>query len=242
MKNLLKLALALVVSFSLVNCEEDAPGGSSNSIGFEDSSASIAVDIGSETEEVIFVYAGNTTGSDRIILVSVNAEGTTADPTVYEVPSQVVIPAGENVGQMPVFVRDLGNTDGTAVVVDIIDAGGAFLIADQITINLSTVCPEATPNDTLLNITYDDFPGETSWEMYLEGELIDSGAWDGSSATFSRRWCLPGGNYTFVIYDAFGDGICCDYGEGSYSLFANGSEVVSGGDFGSSESTDFTLP
>ena len=29
---------------------------------------------------------------------------------------------------------------------------------------------------------------------------------------------LPPGNYTFTIYDSFGDGICCGFGEGWFSL------------------------
>ena len=29
---------------------------------------------------------------------------------------------------------------------------------------------------------------------------------------------LPPGDYEFVIYDSFGDGICCGFGEGWFSL------------------------
>jgi len=35
----------------------------------------------------------------------------------------------------------------------------------------------------------------------------------------------------------YGDGICCEYGAGSYSVVVNGEEKASGGQFGSEEST-----
>jgi len=47
--------------------------------------------------------------------------------------------------------------------------------------------------------------------------------------------------YEFTINDSYGDGICCSYGEGSYSVTADGEVVASGGDFGSSESTLFCV-
>jgi hypothetical protein len=50
---------------------------------------------------------------------------------------------------------------------------------------------------------------------------------------------LSEGCYTFTIYDAYGDGICCEYGEGSYSVSLDGEVVVSGGEFGVDESTTF---
>jgi len=52
----------------------------------------------------------------------------------------------------------------------------------------------------------------------------------------------PGSQLTFTIYDSWGDGICCGIGFGYYKVFMNDSLIVSGGDFGFSESTSFTIP
>jgi len=41
------------------------------------------------------------------------------------------------------------------------------------------------------------------------------------------------------VNDSFGDGICCGFGNGSYSLTVAGTVVASGGDFGSTETTNF---
>jgi hypothetical protein len=46
---------------------------------------------------------------------------------------------------------------------------------------------------------------------------------------------------TFTIMDSWGDGICCDHGLGSYEVSGCGVVYASGGDFGSSESTTFTV-
>ena len=48
--------------------------------------------------------------------------------------------------------------------------------------------------------------------------------------------------YTFTIFDAEGDGICCGFGNGSYNLEDDtGNTIISGGDFNSSESVIFNV-
>lgn len=49
----------------------------------------------------------------------------------------------------------------------------------------------------------------------------------------------PGVYYNFTINDSFGDGICCAYGEGSYTVTVDGVVVATGGDYGDSETTLF---
>jgi hypothetical protein len=50
------------------------------------------------------------------------------------------------------------------------------------------------------------------------------------------------GCYTFTIFDSAGDGICCGFGQGSYNLEdENGAVIISGGNFGSSESVSFNV-
>jgi len=38
--------------------------------------------------------------------------------------------------------------------------------------------------------------------------------------------CLPVGSYTFTLYDAKGDGICCDYGHGEYGINLSKGRVI----------------
>jgi len=115
----------------------------------------------------------------------------------------------------------------------------------------------------VLDILTDDFAGETSFEMaiMLGGTNIAYDSWtsptdlanadldDGfvsggdmlSATAYQFTWDLAAGSYEFTIFDSFGDGICCGFGIGDYTLSVNGSAVVSGGDFGFQETTGFTI-
>ena len=76
-------------------------------------------------------------------------------------------------------------------------------------------------------------------------EIVASGgtyptAPDGSTLTITE--CLPETCYTFTIFDAYNDGICCNYGSGSYAVTDEfGNVLVSGSSFGSSEATEFCV-
>merc|ERR1711862_993277 len=56
---------------------------------------------------------------------------------------------------------------------------------------------------------------------------------------YESEECVPAAEYIFEIADSYGDGICCGYGSGSYSIEYNGVEVAAGGQFGQSQSTSF---
>ncbi len=100
--------------------------------------------------------------------------------------------------------------------------------------------------DIYLSITFDNYPEETGWTLKnSSGTTIDSASYsssnpDGSTITktFSN---LAVGDYTFTITDAYGDGICCSYGNGSYTLSSDSGVIFSGGSFGSSEATAFCI-
>ena len=53
-----------------------------------------------------------------------------------------------------------------------------------------------------------------------------------TSGTFVESICIPtGSEVTFTMYDDYGDGICCAFGEGSYQILG-ADPPVSGGEFG----------
>ena len=117
----------------------------------------------------------------------------------------------------------------------------------------------------VLDIFFDDFPGETAfgvWEAsavpgldeFATGEVDPFGgiAYDvalSSPIGFGDGYVVPGdfdgeapgpwqfvwnvnpGTYVFGITDTFGDGICCAFGGGSFTLTVDGQEVISGGAF-----------
>jgi len=91
-----------------------------------------------------------------------------------------------------------------------------------------------------LLVISDNYPSETSFGLANSaGEVVWSGGIDIGMNNLTA--CVPPGDYTFTMYDAFGDGICCAYGNGSYSLSGPDGELASGAEYGDSESTSFSL-
>jgi len=73
-------------------------------------------------------------------------------------------------------------------------------------------------------------------------QVASGGGYGSNNSTFIDNECIFDGCYDFIINDSYGDGICCGFGNGSYSLEdAAGNVLASGGDFGSSETTNFCL-
>ncbi len=87
----------------------------------------------------------------------------------------------------------------------------------------------------------DDFGDETTWELRNESNVLLYQGGPYSDATeVTETFCLADGCYTFTIFDSFGDGICCGWGDGSYQLYTHlGYNFASGGEFGDSEDVDF---
>ena len=95
-------------------------------------------------------------------------------------------------------------------------------------------------------ITLDEFGSETTfaiedgdgYEIASFGPFED----DAAGTVILEELELPTGTYTFVIFDEYGDGICCDYGAGDWTLRVDAREVGSSdGAFGYWEEMDFTI-
>lgn len=108
-------------------------------------------------------------------------------------------------------------------------------------------------NDLTLYLVFDQYRSETSWELTnaadavvaeggdYGGDFNDSGEYPHPPIAIAD---LPDGEYTLTVFDEWGDGMCCQYGDGSYLLIqdSDDSEVAAGGAFSESESTTFQLP
>ena len=95
-----------------------------------------------------------------------------------------------------------------------------------------------------IEILTDNYPGETSWDLvHVDGDSVVASIFTGELIDLATLYTwdldIPSGGYVFTIYDTFGDGICCAYGEGYYRLILNGTEIATGGEFTASESVTF---
>lgn len=97
-----------------------------------------------------------------------------------------------------------------------------------------------TDHEITLTLTTDDYGDETTWELTdANGSVLHSGGPYQSNTTFTELMCLPSGCYDFTIYDSYGDGICCQWGQGSYAITdVSGNIMASGGQFGYQETTN----
>ncbi|CAM1351134.1 trypsin-like peptidase domain-containing protein [Tenacibaculum halocynthiae] len=97
-----------------------------------------------------------------------------------------------------------------------------------------------------LEITFDNYSSETSWEItnssntvVASGNNYNSQA-SGSKITVNKT--LPNGCYSLIFKDSYGDGICCSYGNGSYKLTnSSGTVLASGGQFTSTDTKAFCI-
>ena len=173
-------------------------------------------------------------GGSRVALLSSNGCGAGAPPTcddgVQNGSETGVDCGGPDCATCPTCDDGVQNGDETGV-----DCGGSC-----------NACPiDCSDNVVVVSITLDNYPEETSWSLTNStGSVIASGGTYGSQpdgSTVEVQLCLADGCYDFTINDSYGDGICCAYGNGSYTVSNDGNTLASGGQFGSSETTNICV-
>lgn len=104
------------------------------------------------------------------------------------------------------------------------------------------------PNQLTLDLVLDRYGEETTWSVTQGAETYASGGpfvQEGSNGEYPQApitLCIPDGCYDFSIFDSYGDGMCCDYGNGSYTLTDQLSNVLAnGGSYGFAETTNFCV-
>ncbi len=105
-------------------------------------------------------------------------------------------------------------------------------------------CPTGcTTNSGVLTLVLDNYPGETTWNIKNASgtTLYSGGPYSTPNSTVNVPVCLPNACYTFNIFDSYGDGICCLYGQGSFNLVVAGVNKASGGQFNTSQTISFCL-
>lgn len=139
-------------------------------------------------------------------------------------------------GAVSVIVDDSNLTEfGNSVEVQLLSVNGSIDGLASNNFASATLDIDSTYDSITLIINGDDYPGETSWDIEdANGEIIASGDMD-SDAYVEEELCIDYTMcYTVNVYDSWGDGICCWYGEGDFSVLNSSGEVIAynDGDFG----------
>ena len=110
--------------------------------------------------------------------------------------------------------------------------------------------PTASPTQTCdhwfqLDLKTDGLPQENTWELIdSKGHEIISGGdndeYERNRLYQIRKCLLPGETYTLIVFDNYGDGMCCRYGDGGWTAYLDDVEVGSGGEFQFSQSITFS--
>ena len=109
------------------------------------------------------------------------------------------------------------------------------------TVNSTTTCGS---NQTVLQVDLktDRYPEETSWNVVditnSSVAVLSKNDYSDGSTLHSDLYCLNRSNcYEFTIIDSYADGICCNVGDGNYTVFYDDGIIAEGGEFGSSETS-----
>ncbi len=111
-----------------------------------------------------------------------------------------------------------------------------------------TNCPACVCSDITVTIVVDNYGSEVTWVINDDnGNTVLSGGpySDGTNGTVhTENACLNHACYDFIIYDSFGDGLCCQEGNGSYTITedATGTILGSGGQYTTQDIRNFCVP
>jgi hypothetical protein len=100
------------------------------------------------------------------------------------------------------------------------------------------------PNTLTLQLNLDRYGSETTWVIRNGANIMASGgpyntqASNGVYPLPPITVCVPNGCHELVVYDSWGDGICCAYGAGSFTLTDSQNNIlVSNANFTGSSTT-----
>ncbi len=104
----------------------------------------------------------------------------------------------------------------------------------------------AATSTASFTVTTDQYGSETQWSLVNETTgttVISGGPYTDAVQTYGpiNATLINGNCYKFIMTDDYGDGICCSYGNGSYSLTAGATVLSSGGSFGASTGNKFVF-
>ena len=108
----------------------------------------------------------------------------------------------------------------------------------------STSSPTKTCFWISIALDYDHYPMDTSYALYAgdDGLIQSYSETDWNATSHVESICLQEGDYRFVIYDSWQNGICCGSGQGAYNVTSNGALIKAGGEFERTDTTLFSIP
>lgn len=178
----------------------------------------------------IVTNQGETTITDAEIEVVVNGLVVDAIVATVDVPFQ-------EQGTVAITIDDNLQQINNSITLNLVSVNNQ--VDGDLTNNsaITTTSLDSDYDIITLIIDGDNYPQETSWEIYDNGanQTIDSGSLQYGTDVFTKDICVNYSScFTLFVYDSFGDGICCNYGIGNFLVLNFSGEIIvsHGGEFG----------
>lgn len=230
-----------------------------------------------DAEVKVFISKPSSTDVLIPLVVDVLPVGTDGDAastlpsTNFSVPASVVIPAGSTEGTFLISGIIADGDNKTIIIgfepIEGLDYSVSYTSSTdtatgvvsystrtrEITLVVNEICGL---NPLRVEIVTDQWGSETTWEIYSASDLVNPIASGGPYTDQSdvgeypqapSNLCLASGDYIFVVYDAYSDGMVSGYGEGYYRLVKmtpygeEVEEIAKNGTFGAFDVVNFTL-
>lgn len=189
----------------------------------------------------ILVVRDSGTGN---IDVPISETADTAD--IFNVPASISFPSGTDTVELEVTVDSstpIETPFGLEVAVGDEQLTNPYKAEYPSFATTVSLVPACLYNEVIIELDLDDWASETTWElMDSEGAVVASGGpWADGTASAQAELCIEDGEYSFTIYDSYGDGLSTP--SGSVTVIGpDGTELVYiEGDFGASATQSFTL-
>ncbi|PCJ81966.1 MAG: hypothetical protein COA49_03100 [Bacteroidetes bacterium] len=107
---------------------------------------------------------------------------------------------------------------------------------------LTPIHAQCVPGESEITVVLltDNYPAEISWTLSdTTGVILSGGSYTGNNTTYTASVCILASTtpscLQFIINDSYGDGICCAFGNGAFTILVDGVEVATGGNFASQD-------
>lgn len=242
-----KLLMLISLSFLIINCEDisikEKNDTTISAVSFIKKLDKFIVTSANENTYQLKIGTTKPFNTDKTFEIILNSDESTVNSFEYELEAtNITIPAGKLNGYTNITF-DFETLVSGAVANLVFDLITSEETIQNVSLQRTTITYSRPCNFNLitLDITFDNYSEETSWDIKNEGTIIFSSSYVEGITETSELICLQSGNYTFTIYDAYNDGICCAFGDGSYTLFDDNNTYVSGATFAQSETSSFTI-
>jgi hypothetical protein len=247
MKNFrFSIFFGLIASLLLVSCSDEDDNyksfsGPQEALLFNKSTSVFEFTAAAPAFTEVLVSSTTVSNVDRVVPVVVSPF-TTATTNMYSIDmSTAVIPAGQTTAKLKINSGSFAAlpSDGSARQLVLVFGPNFYALPNRTNhvVSIQRGCANTKVN---LNILFDAYASEISWELKNASNttVASSSPYADGLGSFTTQFCLVPGNYTFIMYDSWGDGIA----PGSYNLkLTNGTTLVSGSVFGSTISHPFTI-